>query len=156
MRLVALSLLACAACGGASPPAAAPAAAPTAAPAAADASLYRRLGGYDALAAVVDDFLGRWLADSVLAPFFDPLGDEGTARVRQLVVDQLCAATGGPCVYIGLDMRTAHAELAITPAEWNVAMQHVLATLDRFQVPSRERRELDALLRAVRAEVVQP
>jgi len=111
--------------------------------------------GYDAIAAVVDDFLGRWLADPVLAPFFEHLDGDGKAHVRQMVVDQLCAATGGPCLYLGLDMATAHEDLAIAAGDWNVAMQHLLATLDKFGVPARERRELDDILRSVRADVVR-
>lgn len=142
-----------AACGGtASAPAPAPAPAPSRA--AADTTLYRRLGGYDAIAAVVDDFLGRWLRDSTIAPFFDPVGDEGKTRIRQLVVDELCAATGGPCVYIGLDMRTAHQELGLTDYEWNAAFQHILATLDHFRVPTRERNDLIALLRSLHDDIV--
>ena len=156
MRALVVVTLVLAACGGAPAPATPTPSAGSATPTVpADGSLYRRLGGYDAIAAVVDDFLGRWLADPVLAPFFEHLDGDGKAHVRQMVVDQLCAATGGPCLYLGLDMATAHEDLAIAAGDWNVAMQHLLATLDKFGVPARERRELDDILRSVRADVVR-
>lgn len=152
MRFVLAALLVVACGGGPAPtPAPAPAAGP---PVASDGSLYRRLGGYDAIAAVVDDFLGRWFGDPVIAPFFADVDDLGKQHVRQMVVDQLCAATGGPCYYVGLDMATAHEAVAITPAVWNTAVQHILATLDAFNVPSRERRELNEILVAVRAQIL--
>src|SRR6201982_4124928 len=71
-------------------------------------TLYKRLGGYDALAAVTDDFIGRLATDKTVGRFFVGASDNSKMRIRQLVVDQLCAATGGPCLYIGRDMKTAH------------------------------------------------
>src|ERR1700675_5149162 len=88
------------------------AAPPPAAPQdAAQDSLYKRLGGYDALAAVTDDFLGRLATDQQFSKFFVGHSADSIKRIRQLIVDQLCAATGGPCVYTGRDMKTAHAGL---------------------------------------------
>src|SRR6185312_17516055 len=63
------------------------------------ATLYKRLGGYDALAAVTDDFLGRLATDQQFGKFFVGHSADSIRRIRQLIVDQLCAATGGPCVY---------------------------------------------------------
>ena len=72
---------------------------------AAPASLYKRLGGYDAIAALTDDFIGRLATDPRLSKFFTGLNDTSKARVRQHVVDLLCHTTGGPCVYLGQDMK---------------------------------------------------
>src|ERR1051326_976622 len=88
-------------------------------PADAPKSLYHRLGGYDAIAAVTDDFIGRLAADKQLSRFFVGHSTNSLQHIRQLVVDQLCAATGGPCVYIGRDMKTTHQGVAITEADWN-------------------------------------
>ncbi len=77
-------------------------------------NLYKRLGGYDAIAAVTDDFVGRLVADPLESRFFVGASDSTKARIRQLIVDQLCAVTGGPCVYAGRDMKTAHKGLGIT------------------------------------------
>src|SRR5947207_9474720 len=86
-------------------------AAPIAAQQATAPTLYKRLGGYDALAAVTDDFVGRLAGDPGLSKFFVGHSTDSIKRIRQLVVDQLCFATGGPCVYIGRDMKSTHAGL---------------------------------------------
>jgi hemoglobin len=114
----------------------------TAAFAADRASLYTRLGGYDAIAAVTDDFIGRLAADKSLGRFFAGHSEDSLKRVRQLVVDQICAATGGPCVYIGRDMKTAHKGMGISKADWDAAVKHLTASLDRFKVPQAEKAEL--------------
>jgi hemoglobin len=125
----------------------------TAAPVSAP-TLYKRLGGYDALAAVTDEFLGRVAADTVLNPFFLGLEKPAMDRVRQMVVDQLCAATGGPCVYVGKTMKESHATLDITNAIFDRFVGHIRATLVRFAVPSREQNELLGALAGMRADIV--
>ena len=133
----------------------------TAAPALADAhsemkpSLYKRLGGYDALAAAVDDFIGRMAGDPQLAKFFAGHSKDSLARIRQLVVDQLCAATGGPCIYIGRDMKSSHQGMGITEADWNTAVGHLVATLDKFKVPEPEKKEFLALASTLKADIVE-
>ena len=118
-------------------------------------SLYKRLGGYDAIAAVSDDFIGRMAADKQLARFLVGLSDNSKARLRQLVVDQLCMATGGPCLYIGRDMRTAHKGLAITGADWDLAVKYLTESLDKFKVPQKEKDELLAIASSLRADIVE-
>jgi len=151
------------ACGGHAAPAtaAAPAAQPagnTAAPPPVQTgpatSLYRRLGGYDALAAVTDEFLGRMIADPQLASFFSQLSPPEKQRLRQMVVDQLCTVTGGPCVYVGKDMKTVHKALGITQEDWDIAVRHLVATLTKFSVPAREQRELLAIISSVKGDIV--
>jgi len=117
-------------------------------------SLYKRLGGYDAIAAVTDDFIGRLVRDPKLSKFFVGLSDDSKARVRQLFVDELCAATGGPCLYIGRDMKTAHKGLNITEAYWAAAGVDLTATFDKFGVKERERQDLGAILAKVKPDIV--
>ena len=119
-------------------------------------TLYKRLGGYDALAAVTDDFLGRLAADPSLGRFFVGTNKEHLGRIRQLVVDQLCAATGGPCIYIGRDMKTTHEGLAITDADWDNAVKHLKATLDKFKVPKPEYDEVLAAIGGLKKDIVAP
>lgn len=118
-------------------------------------SLYKRLGGYDALAAVTDDFIGALATDPKLGRFFVGASDNSKARIRQLVVDQLCAATGGPCVYIGRDMKTAHKGLRITEEDWNIAVKHLLNTLNKFKVKEAEQKELAGALSGLKADIVE-
>src|SRR5512135_3302438 len=93
-------------------------------------TLYKRLGGYDALAAVTDDFIGRLATDPQLKRFFAGHNKEGLTRIRQHVIDFLCVATGGPCPYTGQDMKPAHTGLGITEDDWNASVKDLIATLN--------------------------
>jgi hemoglobin len=117
-------------------------------------SLYQRIGGYDAIAAVCDDFIVRLATDPQLGRFFTGLSDDSKKRVRQLVVDQLCAVMGGPCVYIGRDMKTAHQGLGITESDWETSVKHLVATLDKFKVPQKEKDEVLAAASSLKADIV--
>jgi len=71
-------------------------------------TLYARLGGYDAIAAVSDDLLTRLKADPQLGRFWAHRGEDGVRREKQLLIDFLCASAGGPLYYTGRDMATSH------------------------------------------------
>jgi len=118
-------------------------------------SLYKRLGGYDALAAVTDDFITRLATDPKVGRFFVGASADTKKKIRQLVVDQLCAATGGPCLYIGRDMKTAHKGLGITEEDWNISVGHLVATLNKFKVPEKEQKEVAAALSTLKADIVE-
>lgn len=120
----------------------------------AEKSLYERLGGYNALAAVVDDFIGRLVGDKQLAKFFSGHSTDSKKRIRQHIVDQLCAATGGPCIYTGRDMKTSHSGLGITEAEWDAGAKHLVATLDKFKVPEKEKGEVLAFVGTLKKDIV--
>ena len=122
--------------------------------ASAQPSLYKRLGGYDALAAVTDDFIGRLASDPQLSRFFVTHNQEGLKRIRQHVVDFLCVATGGPCVYTGQDMKTAHTGLKISEDDWNASVKHLVATLDKFKVPEKEKGEVLAAISGLKGDIV--
>jgi hemoglobin len=128
----------------------------TAAPqaAAAQDSLYKRLGGYDALAAVTDDFLGRLATDPKEGRFFVGLSTDSKTRVRQHVVDFLCVATGGPCKYTGRDMETAHTGLNITEEDWTIAVKALGDTLNKFKVPAREQGEVVGAVAPLKSKIV--
>ena len=110
--------------------------------AAAQDTLYKRLGGYDALAAVTDEFIGRLATDPKEGRFFVGLSTDSKIRVRQHVVDFLCVATGGPCKYTGRDMETAHTGLNITEEDWTISVKALTDTLNKFKVPAREQGEV--------------
>lgn len=118
-------------------------------------SLYQRLGGYDAIAAVTDDFIGRLATDKQLGKFFGGHSEDSLKKIRQHVVDQLCMATGGPCVYTGRDMKTAHKGLGISESDWTVGVNHLVATLDKFKVPEKEKGEVLAALGPLKADIVE-
>lgn len=119
-------------------------------------SLYKRLGGYDAIAAVIDDFVPRLAKDPQLGKFFAGHSMDSKKRLRQHVVDQICEATGGPCVYTGRPLKVAHSGLGITESDWQVAVGHLVTTLDKFSVPKQEQSELLAILTSVKPDIVAP
>jgi hemoglobin len=131
-----------------------PVAAQTPAAAQGGSSLYHRLGGYDGLAAVTDDFIHRLATDPKLSKFFAGVSLEHQGRIRQLVLDQLCAATGGPCIYIGQDMKTVHKGLNISEDDWQAAVADFGGTMDKFHVGGQERGELVAILAKVKPDIV--
>jgi len=118
-------------------------------------SLYERIGGYNALAAVVDDFVGRLVSDKQFDRFFAGHSIDSKKRIRQHILDQFCAATGGPCIYTGRDMKTSHAGLGITEAEWDAAAKHLVASLEKFKVPEKEKGEVLAFVVTLKKDIVE-
>jgi hemoglobin len=121
---------------------------------AADTLLYRRLGGYDGIASVTDSFLARIKADTAINTYFAKLDPVQINRVRQNVVDQLCAASGGPCLYVGKSMRDAHASLRITRDVFDRFVADFEATMTSLNVKDREKTDVLAALRSMRGDVV--
>jgi hemoglobin len=118
-------------------------------------TLYERLGGYDAIAAVADNLLPRLENDAQLGRFWANRGDDGIAREKQLLVDYLCASAGGPMLYTGRDMPTSHKGMGITESDWQVFIGHVKATLAEFQVPQQEQDDVLAFIDSTRADIVE-
>ena len=122
-------------------------------------SLYDRLGGVYAIAAVIDDFINRVMDNSRLNA--NPKVDEAHHRVsragfKYLVTEMDCWATGGPQQYTGRSMRDSHVHLAITDEEWQVFMADLQACLDHFAVPKVEQGEIVALVESTKGDIVLP
>jgi hemoglobin len=124
-------------------------------PAAANKTLYQRLGGYDAIAAVSDDFIGRLASGKLLSRFVVGLSVDSQKRLRQHLVDFLCNATGGPCLYLGRDMKTAHTGLGITEADWKEGVDDLVATLNKFKVPDKEKNEVLGAVSSLKKDIVE-
>jgi hemoglobin len=118
-------------------------------------SLYQRMGGYDAIAAVIDDLFAILHDDPAFARFFGGRSEDSAIRSRQLLVDQMCALSGGPCHYIGRDMQTSHSGLGITDAEWEANMEAADAALAKNGVGDAERAEFLALFERYRDDIVE-
>src|SRR5215831_17038102 len=118
-------------------------------------TLYRRLGRYDVIAAVIDEFLSRFGSDPTLARFGRGRSLDSRQRSRQLLVDQICSLAGGPCVYVGRDMKTAHAGLGITEAEWQTNLQHASAALEKYGAALREKEEFLAIFQRYKDDIVE-
>jgi hemoglobin len=102
-------------------------------------SLYSRLGGYDAIAAVIDDLLPRLRDDPRLRRFWtSPRSTDSNNRERQLAVDFISASAGGPTFYLGRDMKTSHKGMGIDQDDYAAFKMHLASTLEKFNVPERD------------------
>ena len=114
-------------------------------------SLYDRLGGKPAITAVVDDFTARVAADRRINRFF---ANTDVPAFKAKLVDQICEASGGPCKYTGKDMKTAHAGMGVTDDDFNALVGDLVATLDKFKVPEKEKGELLSVLGPMKKDIV--
>jgi hemoglobin len=118
-------------------------------------SLYQRMGGYGVIAAVIDDLFAILHEDTAFARFFGGRSNDSVIRSRQLLVDQMCALSGGPCNYIGRDMKTSHSGLGITDVEWETNMNASDAALAKNGVGDAERTEFLALFERYRDDIIE-
>lgn len=115
-------------------------------------SLYERLGGLDAITAVVDSFVARCAGDGRINPKF---ARTDVPRLKKMLVDQVCEAAGGPCAYSGRAMKETHDGMGVTAGEFDALVEDLVATLDEFDVPKEEQDELLGLLAPMRDEIVE-
>lgn len=120
-----------------------------------NSSLYTRLGGYDAIAAVADNLIGRLMSDAQLGRFWEHRGEDGLRREKQLLIDFLCSCAGGPLLYTGRDMATSHRGMRISESDWSVFLGHVRDTLAEFSVPDTETGEVIAFIESTKNEIVE-
>jgi hemoglobin len=118
-------------------------------------TLYARLGGYDAIAAVADNLLTRLMSDQRLGRFWAHRGEDGIRREKQLLIDFLCQCAGGPLLYTGRDMKTSHKGMRISEDDWTAFLGHVNATLDEFKVPGAEKEMVIAFVQSTKADIVE-
>lgn len=118
-------------------------------------SLYLRLGGYDALAAFVDDLLLRATSDAQIGVYWKGTSRDSLRRARQFALDFLCASMGGPAIYLGREMKTLHEGMGISDADWEVLMRHARETLDDLGVAEPERKEVVSFLEGLKADIVE-
>src|SRR2546427_613167 len=134
--LLSLDLAACATMGGQPP------------------SLYKRLGGREGIALVVDDFVANMVADSRVNKRFAGMPPTAVFKLKSNLADQICDATGGPCSYLGRDMKTTHKGMSVSEAEWNATVENLTKALDKHGVGAREKSELLGLLGPMKGEIV--
>lgn len=115
-------------------------------------SLYDRLGGKAALDAVVGDFATRVLADARINKKF---ARSDAPRLIKNLTDFMCNATGGGCAYTGLDMKKSHKNMGVTTGEFNALVEDLVATLDKFNVPAKEKGEVLAALGPLSKQIVE-
>ena len=115
-------------------------------------SLYDRLGGKSAITAVIDQFVANVANDKRIRERF---ATTDIPRLKKHLVDQVCTASGGPCAYTGRDMKTTHAGMNITTADFNALVEDLVASLDKFKVPETEKNELLGILGPMKKDIVE-
>ena len=118
-------------------------------------TLYSRLGGYDAIAAVSDDLLPRLMADAQLGRFWQNRAEDSLRRKKQPLLDFLCASSGGPLYYVGGDMETSRRGMGISESDWQRFIGHLEATLDKFAVPAAERAAVLGFVDSTKADILE-
>lgn len=118
-------------------------------------ALYERLGGYDAISAVVEEFAGRLFTDPKIKQFFRGMSTDTKDSFKQKNKNLLVAATGGPAKIISRDAKTAHTGLNITEGDFKVVAGHLKETLDKFKVPKREQEEVFAIILKLKPDIVE-
>lgn len=114
-------------------------------------TLYSRLGGQPAIEAVVAQTISNVAADQRINGYFAGVD---IPALNDRLVNQMCEATGGPCVYTGPDMATAHAGLNITDADFDAFVEDLVAAMNGLGVAQEEQSELLALLGGMKDDVV--
>ncbi|OVE83443.1 group I truncated hemoglobin [Natronolimnobius baerhuensis] len=114
-------------------------------------TLYERLGGEDAIAAVVDSFYDRVLADEQVAYYFE---DTDMQKQRAHQTQFISSVTGGPVDYTGDEMESAHAGMGITPSEFGAIATHLEETLAEYDVPEEDREAVLEEIASYRGAIV--
>ena len=118
-------------------------------------TLYERLGTYNAISAVVDTIMRRLVDDGRLSKYFIGHGENSRRRLRELQVDMICEATGGPCFYTGRDMKTTHKGLGISGEDWQAMVTHIFGVFELYKVPEAEQKEVMAIVNNLKSDIVE-
>ncbi len=118
-------------------------------------TLYERLGGYDAISAVVNDLMPRLRGDSQIGRFWQHRAVDSLNRSKQHLIDFLSSNAGGPVYYAGREMALSHKGMGISESDWSVFSRHLDAVLEKFQIPQTERVELVAFVQGTKNDMVE-
>lgn len=118
-------------------------------------TLYERLGGYNGISPVVEDFENRLFVDPTVGKYFVGMGTDTKQQFIQKTKNLVCNVTGGPCKVISRSAKTTHAGLGITNAEFDVVANHLSEALDKYKVPAPEHKELMAIIETLRKDIVE-
>lgn len=118
-----------------------------------DDQLYKAFGEKPGLVSLMDDFMTRLLADPRTGPHFKPANQQ---RIKEQLVDQLCALGGGPCVYKGADMKSSHANLDIKKSDFHALVEVLQQSMDAKGIPFTRQNQMLALLAPMNRDIITP
>jgi hemoglobin len=116
-----------------------------------DDTLYKQLGGQPGLVTLMDDFMGRLLADPRMAPFFK---DTDQKHIKEELVIQFCEVSGGPCRRKGPDMKKAHAGIDVTKSNFNALVEVLQLSMDAQGIPFSAQNKLLAQLAPMHRDII--
>jgi hemoglobin len=102
---------------------------------------------------LMDDFMTRLLADPRTGPHFKPANQQ---RVKEQLVEQLCALSGGPCIYKGADMKSSHANLDIKKSDFHALVEVLQQSMNAQGIAFREQNKMLALLAPMNRDIITP
>lgn len=117
-------------------------------------SLYDQLGGAVGITAVIDGLAANLIADDRISGFFTSLPTPRLVRLKELLIEQVANASGGPVQYTGRDMRTAHAGLNISVDDFNALVEDLVKSLNSNNVPAAAQQSLLGALAPLQADIV--
>jgi len=117
-------------------------------------TLYKRLGGREGIALVVGDFVTNMSGDNRVNARFKDMKAADVEKLKSNLADQICDATGGPCSYLGRDMKATHQGMKITEAEWTATVENLSKALDKHNVALKDKSELLGMLGPMKADIV--
>jgi hemoglobin len=114
-------------------------------------ALYQAFGEKAGLVKLMDDFVPRLQADKRTAAAFK---DANVVNLKAKLVDQICQVSGGPCVYKGADMKSAHSSMDITKTDFNALVEVLQQSMDAQGIPFRNQNQLLAKLAPMHRDVI--
>jgi hemoglobin len=120
-------------------------------PVAPAAGLYQAFGEQAGIRSLMDDFVLRLRADARIGEQFKETNLDNLAKQLS---DQLCQLSGGPCVYKGADMKTAHADMDVTRAHFNALVEVLQQTMAARGIPFQRQNQMLALLAPMYRDMV--
>jgi hemoglobin len=120
-------------------------------------TLYDNLGKKKGIIGVVNDFVGNVGGDARINGYFKAtVADPARlAKFKRNLVDQICQAAGGPCVYKGKDMKTAHAGMGVTSDAFSALVEDLVKSLDKFHVAEKDKNTLLGVLGPMKSDIVE-
>lgn len=116
-----------------------------------DDTLYRALGGEQAIAVIVENFILEIARDERIIDHFEV---SNVQRFRVMMNEHLCMVADGPCRYTGDSMVDTHAGMGVTEADFNAIVENMMAAMDKAGIPLGPQNRLLARLATFRGEII--
>ena len=114
-------------------------------------ALYQELGRSEGITKVVDLFFQRINADARINTLFANVDHND---LRRLVIEQICAASGGPCKYTGRSMEESHSGLNLTNKDFDAFVGDLVGAMDEAKVAKSTQKKVLEIFGPMRPQIV--